>query len=97
MTANHCLLAIFAILWSVAVAKTPSPTHCSPGACHGRPLLTQGDVDKFHCVHHVLCCCVSHVTNHLTSVEDILVFSPASNDVARPAETQGDTGDPTTA
>uniref|UniRef100_A0AAY4BI53 Fibronectin type-III domain-containing protein n=1 Tax=Denticeps clupeoides TaxID=299321 RepID=A0AAY4BI53_9TELE len=49
-----------------ATEQSTVPTHCSPGACHGRPLLTKGDglnaEDKFHCVHRVLCCCVSHVT-----------------------------------
>uniref|UniRef100_A0AAY4ARB7 Intercellular adhesion molecule N-terminal domain-containing protein n=1 Tax=Denticeps clupeoides TaxID=299321 RepID=A0AAY4ARB7_9TELE len=49
-----------------ATEQSTVPTHCSPGACHGRPLFTQGDglnaEDKFHCVHRVLCCCVSHVT-----------------------------------
>uniref|UniRef100_A0AAY4A3P1 Chloride channel protein n=1 Tax=Denticeps clupeoides TaxID=299321 RepID=A0AAY4A3P1_9TELE len=48
------------------VRQSTVPTHCSPGACRGCPLLTQGDginaEDKFHCVHRVLCCCVSHVT-----------------------------------
>uniref|UniRef100_A0AAY4CTM4 Diacylglycerol kinase n=1 Tax=Denticeps clupeoides TaxID=299321 RepID=A0AAY4CTM4_9TELE len=50
-----------------ATEQSTVPTHCSLGACHGcHTLLTQGDVlnaeDKFHCVHRVLCCCVSHVT-----------------------------------
>uniref|UniRef100_A0AAY4CI41 CFA20 domain-containing protein n=1 Tax=Denticeps clupeoides TaxID=299321 RepID=A0AAY4CI41_9TELE len=49
-----------------ATEQSTVPTYCSPGACHGCPLLTKGDglnaEDKFHSVHHVLCCCVSHVT-----------------------------------
>uniref|UniRef100_A0AAY4DCN8 F-actin monooxygenase n=1 Tax=Denticeps clupeoides TaxID=299321 RepID=A0AAY4DCN8_9TELE len=46
-----------------ATEQSTVPTHCSPGACHGCPLLSKDEglkaEDTFHCVHLVLCCSVS--------------------------------------
>uniref|UniRef100_A0AAY4E4R1 Fork-head domain-containing protein n=1 Tax=Denticeps clupeoides TaxID=299321 RepID=A0AAY4E4R1_9TELE len=46
-------LCLIRLILQSATAQSTVPTHCSPGACHGCPLLTQGDglnaEDKFHC------------------------------------------------